>query len=70
MTHHYLKVVTWDYFFPVLHPADSRQGISCDGTFQLDVGGLGGVGVGRIVQELRRNWKNTDNGIKVSLRFA
>lgn len=57
--HHDLEVVTGYDFLSVLHPADSRWGVSCDSTLKLDVRGLVGVRVAGIVQELRRHCRNT-----------
>lgn len=61
VTYHYLKVVTGDDFFSILYPADSWWGVSCDGALQLDVCGLVGICVGRVVQELRRHCRKTQN---------
>lgn len=61
LTHHYLEVVTGDDFLSVLHPANCRRRVSCHSTLQLDVRGLVGVRVGRVVQELRRHCRNTQS---------
>lgn len=58
MTHHDLEVVTGYNFLSVLHPADSRWGVSCDSTLKLDVRGLISIRVAGIVQELRRHCRN------------
>lgn len=55
VTHHDLEVVAGNDLLSVLHPADSRWGVPCDSTLKLDVRGLVGVRVARIVQELRRH---------------
>lgn len=61
LTDHDLEVVAGDDFLPVLHPADGRRWAPCHGTLQLDVGRLVGIRVGRVVQELRRHCRNTQN---------
>lgn len=58
-THHNLEVVAGNDLLPVLHPADGGQRVSRHGALQLDVGGLVGVRVRRVVQELRRNCNKT-----------
>lgn len=61
MTHHYLEVVARDDFLSVLHPADGWWRVSCHGALQLDVGGLIGVRVGRVVKKLRRHYRKTQS---------
>lgn len=61
LTHHYLEVVAGDDFLSILHPADSWRWASCHSTLQLNVGGLVGICVGRVIQELRRHCRNTQN---------